>query len=149
MNIKFRKYDPLKPLVIPEYKTKGSAGMDISSSSEEKIIIKVSERKLIPTNLVLEIPPKHEGQLRPRSGLALKHGITVLNTPGTIDSDYRGEIKVLLINLGTEDFEICFGDRIGQLVITKYTEAMLVYADEISDTHRGDGGYGSTGISHK
>ncbi|MBL8008739.1 MAG: dUTP diphosphatase [Ignavibacteria bacterium] len=123
--------------------------MDISSSSEEKIIIKVSERKLIPTNLVLEIPPKHEGQLRPRSGLALKHGITVLNTPGTIDSDYRGEIKVLLINLGTEDFEICFGDRIGQLVITKYTEAMLVYADEISDTHRGDGGYGSTGISHK
>lgn len=123
--------------------------MDISSSSEEKIIIKVSERKLIPTNLVLEIPPEHEGQLRPRSGLALKHGITVLNTPGTIDSDYRGEIKVLLINLGTEDFEVCFGDRIGQLVITKCTEAVLVYSDEISGTHRGDGGYGSTGVSHK
>ncbi len=121
--------------------------MDLSSSSEEKIILSSFERKLIPTNLIMEIPSDYEGQVRPRSGLALKHGITVLNTPGTIDSDYRGEIKVLLINLGKEDFEINFGDRIAQLVISKHITANLISSTDINETERGDGGYGSTGIS--
>ncbi len=147
MIINFKKFDSSKPAVIPEYKTSGSAGMDISSSSEEKIIIKVSERRLIPTNLIVEIPVKFEGQIRPRSGLALNHGITVLNSPGTIDSDYRGEIKVLLINHGSEDFVISFGDRIAQLIISGYEHAKLNSSSEITNTERGDGGYGSTGIS--
>ncbi|HMS64711.1 MAG TPA: dUTP diphosphatase [Ignavibacteria bacterium] len=147
MDIKFIKSDPTKPVIIPEYKTRGSAGMDLSSSSEEKIILSSFERKLIPTNLIMEIPSDYEGQVRPRSGLALKHGITVLNTPGTIDSDYRGEIKVLLINLGKEDFEINFGDRIAQLVISKHITANLISSTDINETERGDGGYGSTGIS--
>jgi dUTP diphosphatase len=147
LEIFFKKYDSNLPFVIPEYKTAGSSGLDISSSSEEIIRIKTSEIKLIPTNLVLEIPEGYEGQIRPRSGLAMKYGITVLNTPGTIDSDYRGEIKVLLINLGKEDFEINFGDRIAQLVISKYEKAVLMEAEFITMTQRGDGGYGSTGIS--
>lgn len=146
MKIKFNKFDSSIPAVVPEYKTSGSAGMDLSSSSAEKIIIKSFERKLIPTNLILEIPSGYEAQVRPRSGLALKYGITVLNTPGTIDSDYRGEVKVLLINLGKENFEINFGDRIAQLVIAEYTKAELYPSDEITETLRGDGGYGSTGI---
>jgi len=111
LDIAFKKYDAAIPALIPEYKTSGSAGLDLCSSSEEKIIINSSEVKLIPTNLVLEIPEGYEGQIRPRSGLALKSGITVLNSPGTIDSDYRGEIKVLLINLGKEDFEVKFGQN--------------------------------------
>lgn len=133
--------------MIPEYKTNGSAGLDISSSSEKTIILKSSEIKLIPTNLILEIPEGYEAQVRPRSGLAVKNGITVLNSPGTIDSDYRGEIGVLLINLGKNDFEINFGDRIAQLIISKYEKADLIEADSITETERGDGGYGSTGIS--
>ena len=147
MDIAFKKYDPAIPALVPEYKTPGSAGLDLCSSSEEKIIINSSEAELIPTNLVLEIPVGYEGQIRPRSGLAFKSGITVLNSPGTIDSDYRGEIKVLLVNLGKDDFEIKFGDRIAQLVISKYERVNLVSAKEISDTERGDGGYGSTGIN--
>jgi len=134
------------PALIPEYKTHGSAGLDLCSSSEEKIIINSSEAKIISTNLVLEIPEGYEGQIRPRSGLALKSGITVLNSPGTVDSDYRGEIKVLLINLSKEDFEVKFGDRIAQLIISKYEKVNLVSAKEVSDTERGSGGYGSTGV---
>lgn len=134
------------PALIPEYKTHGSAGLDLCSSSEEKIIINSSDAKIIPTNLVLEIPEGYEGQIRPRSGLALKSGITVLNSPGTVDSDYRGEIKVLLINLSKEDFEVKFGDRIAQLIISKYEKVNLVSAKEVSDTERGSGGYGSTGV---
>ncbi|MDQ3019097.1 MAG: dUTP diphosphatase [Bacteroidota bacterium] len=147
MEIFFKKYNPELPLVIPEYKTSGSAGLDLCSSDEEKIIIKPFEAKLIPTNLILEIPPGYEGQVRPRSGLAMKNKITVLNAPGTIDSDYRGEVKVLLINLGNEDFEIIFGDRIAQLVISKYEVVKLLEAKLVSETERGEGGYGSTGIS--
>lgn len=147
MKIFFKKYNFLLPAVIPEYKTAGSAGLDMSSSSEEKIILKSSEIKLIPTNLILEIPEGYEAQVRPRSGLANKYGITVLNTPGTIDSDYRGEIGVLLINHGKDDFEINFGDRIAQLIISKYERVILIEADSVTKTERGDGGYGSTGIS--
>lgn len=147
MEINFIKSDPAKPVTIPEYKTSGSAGMDISSSSEVRIVIKPFERKLIPTNLIMEIPSGYEGQVRPRSGLALKHGITVLNTPGTIDSDYRGEIKVLLINLGNEDFTVNFGDRIAQIIISKHITANLISAEDLILTERGAGGYGSTGSS--
>lgn len=146
LNLNYRKFDENKPAVIPEYKTSGSAGMDISSSSLEKLILKPFERILVPTNLVLEIPEGYEGQIRPRSGLALKYGITVLNSPGTIDSDYRGEIKVLLINLGKEDFEINFRERIAQIIITEHSKINLIKSEDIKDTLRGDGGYGSTGI---
>ncbi len=147
MKINFRKFNPRNPAVIPEYKTAGSAGMDVSSSSAEKIIIKPFERVLVPTNLVLEIPDGFEAQIRPRSGLAFKHGITVLNTPGTIDSDYRGEIKVLLINFGKDNFEINYGERIAQIVIAEHAKVRLTHSDEIKDTERGDGGYGSTGVN--
>jgi len=145
MRIFFKKYDDSKPGIVPEYKTEHSAGMDISSSSSETIVISPNSRALIPTNLILEIPHGYEGQVRPRSGLALKHGVTVLNSPGTIDSDYRGEVKVLLINLGAEDFEINFGDRIAQLVISRCENARLEESNEVSETIRGTGGYGSTG----
>lgn len=147
MEIIFKKYNHELPVVIPEYKTEGSAGLDLCSSSEKLITIKHLETGLIPTNLILEIPAGYEGQIRPRSGLALKKSVTVLNSPGTIDSDYRGEVKVLLINFGKEDFEINFGDRIAQLIISKYEKATLAESDLISETNRGDGGYGSTGVN--
>ncbi len=134
-------------MILPEYKTIGSAGLDLCSSSDDKIILKPFEAKLIPTNLILEIPEGYEGQIRPRSGLALKNNITVLNSPGTVDSDYRGEVKILLINFGKDDFEISFGERIAQLVIAKCEKARLVESDLISETDRGEGGYGSTGKS--
>ncbi|MEO8663990.1 MAG: dUTP diphosphatase [Ignavibacteria bacterium] len=147
MNIHFKKFNADIRVVLPEYKTGGSSGLDLCSSSGEMITIKPSESKLVPTNLILEIPEGYEGQIRPRSGLALKKNITVLNSPGTIDSDYRGEVKVLLINFGKEDFEINFGDRIAQLVIAKHEKAMLIETELVSQTHRGEGGYGSTGNS--
>lgn len=147
MEIYFKKFNSGLPAVIPEHKTTGSAGMDLCSSSEKQVIIKSFESKLIPTNLILEIPEGYEGQIRPRSGLALKNSITVLNSPGTIDSDYRGEVKVLLINFGKKDFEIKFGDRIAQLIISKYETVNLVSAETVSETQRGSGGYGSTGVN--
>ncbi|MBS1518519.1 MAG: dUTP diphosphatase [Bacteroidetes bacterium] len=122
--------------------------MDLSSSSRDKIFISPGDHSLIPTNIILEIPEGYEGQIRPRSGLALKHGITVLNSPGTIDSDYRGEIKVLLINHGKDIFEINAGDRIAQLVISDYSRCELSLSESISDSVRGEGGYGSTGKKH-
>lgn len=134
-------------MIIPEYKTSGAAGMDLYSSSKDEIEILPFQRKLIPTNLILEIPEGYEGQIRPRSGLALKHGITVLNSPGTIDSDYRGEIKVLLINLGTENFKVNYGDRIAQMIITNHYTALINHSEELSKTERDSGGYGSTGVN--
>jgi len=147
LNINIKKSDPEIPVIFPEYKTEGSAGLDLCSSSKEIIKIGASEVKLIPTNLIIEIPEGFEGQIRPRSGLALKHNVTVLNSPGTIDSDYRGEVKVLLINHGITDFEIKFGDRIAQLVIAKYVKVDLTESFELSVTGRGEGGYGSTGVN--
>lgn len=146
LQIFFKKFNEQLPVSLPEYKTSGSAGMDICASLEKDIFIKPAEAMLIPTNLIIEIPEGFEGQIRPRSGLALKNKITVLNSPGTIDSDYRGELKVLLINHGAEDFVIKSGDRIAQLVISKFVKADLVISEKISETLRGDGGYGSTGI---
>ncbi|NPA87397.1 dUTP diphosphatase [Caminibacter pacificus] len=128
---------------IPAYQTKEAAGFDLHSI--EDVVIKPGERKLIGTGLAFEIEFGYEVQIRPRSGLAFKHGITVLNTPGTIDSDYRGEIKVLLINLGDEPFEIKEGERIAQAVVAPVIQAKIEEVDELSDTQRGAGGFGSTG----
>lgn len=147
MDIKIKKYDPEISVIIPEFKTDGSAGLDLCSSSGKVITISSSEVKLIPTNLIIELPEGFEGQVRPRSGLALKHSVTVLNSPGTIDSDYRGEVKVLLINHGKNDFEVKYGDRIAQLVIAKYEKVKLIESQDVTETERGVGGYGSTGIS--
>ena len=133
--------------LLPEYKTSGSAGADLRALIEEPIILKPMQRCLIPTGLSVELPKGIELQVRPRSGLALKHGITVLNTPGTVDSGYRGELAVLLINLGNEDFKIENGDRIAQAVIAQAIQADFVQKDELSNTERGAGGYGSTGIA--
>ncbi|RMG76816.1 MAG: dUTP diphosphatase [Bacteroidetes bacterium] len=130
---------------LPEYKTPLSAGMDLMAFLDKPIIIEPGERKLIPTGLIIELPPGYEAQVRPRSGMALKHGITVLNTPGTIDADYRGEIGVILINLSQEAFEIKNGDRIAQLVIAKHEHVTWEKSLFVTETERGSGGFGSTG----
>lgn len=132
---------------LPAYQTEFSAGMDIHANLDIEIAIAPGERQLIPTGLFIELPQGHEAQVRPRSGLAFKHGITVLNSPGTIDSDYRGEIKVLLINHGQQTFVVQNGERIAQLVIAKYETIEWKSTDTLSDTVRGEGGYGSTGIN--
>ena len=130
---------------LPSYETIHAAGMDLRAFISEKIVIKPMQRQLIPTGLFMEIPVGFEAQIRPRSGLAWKHGITVLNSPGTIDADYRGEIKVVLINFGVVDFEVQNGDRIAQMIIASHEQAQWKQVDELSDTVRGEGGYGSTG----
>lgn len=131
--------------LIPGYATENSAGMDLHACIPEPIRLKPFERTLIPTGISIELPEGYEAQVRPRSGLAIKHGITVLNTPGTIDADYRGEIGVILINLGQQDFVIEPNMRIAQLVITPVTQAQLVEVEQLSNTVRGEGGFGSTG----
>ncbi len=130
---------------LPEYATEGSAGMDIRASLAEKITLKPLERYLVPTGLFIELPGGYEAQIRPRSGMAIKQGITCLNTPGTVDSDYRGEIKVILINLSQEDQPIQTGDRIAQMVITKVENAKWEEVNSIETTIRNDGGFGHTG----
>jgi len=129
---------------LPKYQTTLSAGMDLYANLEESITLKSLERKLIPTGLFLELPEGYEAQVRPRSGLAIKNGITVLNAPGTIDADYRGEIGVILVNLSTEPFTINDGDRIAQMVIAQYETAEWQNVLEINETERGTGGFGST-----
>ena len=130
---------------LPAYETAGSAGMDIRAFVESEVILKPLERKLIPTGLFIELPLGYEAQLRPRSGLAFKHGISLPNSPATIDSDYRGEIKVALINLSNEDFSIKNGDRIAQMIIAQHERAEWINVQELTDTDRGHGGFGSTG----
>ncbi len=130
---------------LPAYETASSAGMDLRANIEGNITIKPFERKLIPTGLFIELPVGFEAQIRPRSGLALKHGITVLNSPGTIDADYRGEIKVLLINFSQEDFVVENGQRIAQMIIAKHETIQWEEADVLTETERGSGGYGHTG----
>lgn len=132
--------------VVPEYKTAGAAGADICALLEEPLVIPAGKYAMIPTGLFFEIPEGYEVQVRPRSGLAAKNGVTVLNTPGTIDSDYRGEIKVILINLGEKDFVVNSGDRIAQMVIAPVTQSSFTIVDKLSDTERGAGGFGSTGV---
>ncbi len=130
---------------LPTYETEHAAGMDIRAFLKESVVIKPMHRMLIPTGLFMEIPVGYEAQIRPRSGLALKHGVTVLNSPGTIDADYRGEIKILLINFGSEDFEISGGDRIAQMIIASHEQPKMIQTAELNETNRGTGGYGSTG----
>jgi len=134
-------------LPLPAYETAGAAGMDLRAAVPEDrpLLILPGKRALVPTGLIFEIPDGFEGQVRPRSGLAFKHGITCLNTPGTIDSDYRGEVKVLLVNLGDEDFAVIRGMRIAQLVMAAVSRASVVEKDMAGDTQRGAGGFGSTG----
>ena len=135
-----------KGAVVPCYKTEGAAGADVCALLDENVLLKKGQRTIIPTGLFFEIPQGYEIQVRPRSGLAAKNGVTVLNTPGTIDSDYRGELKVILINLGDEDFEIKSGDRIAQIIVAPVTIGNFIQSDSISVTERGFGGFGSTGV---
>ena len=131
---------------LPKYATPLSAGLDLRANIEESVVLRPMERQLIGTGLYIALPPGYEAQVRPRSGLALKHGITVLNTPGTIDADYRGEVKVLLINLSAEPFTINEGERIAQMVIARHEHAELTLVEELDETERGAGGYGHTGV---
>lgn len=130
---------------LPEYATQAAAGMDLRANLEQPVALKSLERTLVPTGLFVELPVGYEAQIRPRSGLAFKNGLTVLNSPGTIDADYRGEIKVILVNLSKEDFVINDGERIAQMVIAKHEQAEWVQVDELVETTRGAGGFGHTG----
>jgi len=134
---------------LPKYSTEGSAGMDLRANLENKesIYLKPLERKLIPTGIHIQLPENHEAQIRPRSGLAVKKGITVLNTPGTIDSDYTGEIKILLVNLSNDVFMVEHGERIAQMVVSEYTHVDLEEVETLQKTDRGDGGFGHTGTN--
>lgn len=131
---------------LPHYQTEFSAGMDICAHLEQPVVLAPLQRALIPTGLFMELPAGFEAQIRPRSGLALKHGISIVNSPGTIDADYRGEIKVLLINLGQEDFVVENGARIAQMVVSRHERIIWQPVESLSDTERGAGGYGSTGV---
>ena len=142
MTVKFRKIDP--SAILPSYAHPGDAGMDVRSV--EELVVEPGGRKLVRTGLVMMLPPGYEAQVRPRSGLALKNGVTVLNTPGTIDEGYRGEVGVILANLGAEPFRVEKGAKIAQIVIAPCTRAEIVETAEIDETARGTGGFGSTGV---
>ncbi len=131
---------------LPAYATEQSAGMDLRANLDESIVLKPLERRLIPTGLHIALPEGYEAQVRPRSGLALKHGITVLNTPGTIDADYRGEIGVVLVNLSDKDFVVNDGERIAQMIIARYEKVVFSEVEVLDETERGEGGYGHTGV---
>ncbi len=134
-----------REIPLPRYMTPSSSGMDLCAAISEEVVLRSGERKLIPTGIAVSIPKGYEGQVRPRSGLALRNGVTLVNTPGTIDADYRGEIGVLLINLGSQPFTVKRGDRIAQFVISPVCHAALEWAEELDDTARSDGGFGHTG----
>jgi dUTP pyrophosphatase len=131
--------------VLPSYQTIHSAGLDLRANLEAPVTLKPLQRALLPTGLFIELPEGHEAQIRPRSGLAYKHGISIVNSPGTIDADYRGEIKVLLVNLSDQEFVVEDGERIAQMVVARYERIEWVEAEALTDTARGAGGYGSTG----
>ena len=134
------------PYPCPAYATEQSAGVDLKALLTEPVVLQPLERTMVPTGLYIALPKGYEAQVRPRSGLALKHGITVLNTPGTIDADYRGEIGVVLVNLSQQDFVVNDGERIAQMVIARYEQADLVVVEALDETERGEGGYGHTGV---
>lgn len=131
---------------LPAYATSQSAGMDLRANIDEPITLRPMERRLIPTGLHIELPAGYEAQIRPRSGLALKHGLTVLNTPGTVDADYRGEVGVLLINLGDKEFVINDGERIAQMIIARHETVDFIAVEVLDESERGEGGYGHTGM---
>ncbi len=145
VEIKIKRLEHGKDLPLPRYMTEWSAGMDIYAAVDTEIVLRPGERKLVPTGISVSIPPGFEAQIRPRSGLAIKYGIGMLNSPGTIDADYRGEIKIILINLGDKPFIIKRGDRIAQMIINKISYAKIKLVDELPPTNRGEGGFGHTG----
>ena len=147
VEIKIRKLHPRA--VIPAYMTEHAAGMDLCTVVEKPVVLAPGERALLPTGLAMEIPPGYEGQVRPRSGLALKRGIALVNSPGTIDADYRGEVGIIIINHGSEAVEILPGDRIAQLIIAPVTRATLVEAEKLNESQRSTGGFGHTGVNHQ
>lgn len=135
-----------RDLPLPAYATAGAAGLDVVAAVTAPVILAPGQREIVPTGLAIALPAGYEAQARPRSGLALKHGVTLVNSPGTIDEDYRGEVKMILINHGAEPFTISRGDRIAQIVIAPVTRAVLIEVDDLPDTVRGAGGFGSTGV---
>lgn len=148
IDLKIKRISPeFSDIELPSYSTIGSSGMDIRAAVEDSIVLKSGEILLVPTNLAFEIPLGFEIQVRPRSGLALKHGIGIMNGPGTIDSDYRGELKIIMFNFGKEDFEIKRGERIAQLVISKVIQADLFEVKDLEESIRGEGGFGHTGTN--
>lgn len=146
MKIYIKQLSKDRPATRPQYMTEGSSGMDLFASLKEDVILKPGERRLIPTGISMAIPEGFEGQIRPRSGLAFQKGISIVNTPGTIDADYRGEVGVILINFGEEPFLIHNGDRIAQMVISRIFRAVLEEVDDLPPTRRQEGGFGHTGI---
>lgn len=147
IKVYFQRMEEAGDIELPSYETGGSAGMDLRAANPETLVLMPGKRLLIPTGFKMALPDGFEAQIRPRSGLAFKHGITMLNSPGTIDSDYRGEVKVLAINHGDEPFNIHFGDRIAQMVIAPVYQAMIEEVAILPSTDRGSGGFGSTGVS--
>ncbi len=147
ISVKIKRLKEASDLPLPDYETEGSSGMDIRASVKEPVLIEPGEVKLIPTGLAVSIPRGYEGQMRPRSGLALKHGIGMVNSPGTIDSDYRGEIGIILINWGHEPFTVKRGDRIAQMIISRVCRADVIDVEELDSTGRGEGGFGHSGIN--
>lgn len=145
LDLKIKILPGNEDIQLPGYATSGSAGMDLRAAVGETVVLEPNERALVPTGIIIGLPDGFEAQVRPRSGLAVKNGIMLVNSPGTIDSDYRGEIKVIMFNSGKDPFEIKRGDRIAQLIISRYERADLKPVDEIDDTSRGGGGFGHTG----
>ncbi|HEN21221.1 MAG TPA: dUTP diphosphatase [Desulfobacteraceae bacterium] len=146
IDIRVTRVKKNKNLLLPEYRSEGSSGMDIRAELEESVVLKPGEIKLIPTGLAISIPEGYEAQIRPRSGLALHHGIGMVNSPGTVDSDYRGEIGIIMINWGDESFTVNNGDRIAQIVFTRVIRVNIVEVMNLDETPRGQGGFGHTGI---
>ena len=144
--VKVRRLEDGNNMPLPVYESQGSSGMDIRAAVKERVLLKPGEIKLIPTGLAVSVPPGYEAQIRPRSGLALHHGIGMVNSPGTIDSDYRGEIGIIMINWGNKPFTIRRGDRIAQMIISKVYRAELSEVDALDATYRGQGGFGHTGV---
>jgi len=150
VDVRVKRLPHGKDLPLPTYHTASSAGLDLQAAiaPQTTLVIEPGSRELVPTGLAIELPEGFEAQIRPRSGLALKKGVTLVNTPGTIDADYRGEIGVIVINHGAEPFEIVRGDRIAQMIVAPVVQARLVEVDDLSSSDRGAGGFGSTGVSH-
>jgi dUTP pyrophosphatase len=146
ITVKVKRLHDIEGIPLPVYESQGSSGMDIRAAVKEHVSLKPGEIKLIPTGLAVSVPPGYEAQIRPRSGLALHHGIGMVNSPGTIDSDYRGEIGIIMINWGTEPFAIKSGDRIAQMVFSRVYQADLVEVNDLDTTYRGHGGFGHTGV---
>lgn len=149
MKLRIQRIDNSIDNPLPFYATDHASGLDISSSTKNEIVLQPMETKLIPTNLIIEIPVGFEGQIRPRSGLAIKHNIGIINSPGTIDADYRGELKILLTNFGNQAFTVKFGDRIAQLIINKVEKAEIEVNNNLSKTKRDSGGFGHTGLNNE